>query len=123
MQKKVSFVIYFVLLAICLFCLGFFAGARSTASEVSVTVGTPSAVKVWEPAASSMSQGKIDINTADADLLQTLPGIGAEFAARIIAYRDQMGGFTSVEQIMEVEGIGEKRFEAIKAWITVGGIS
>ena len=63
---------------------------------------------------------KVDINTADAVLLQTLNGIGEKKAALIIAYREENGSFQTIEDIMEVSGIGEKTFEGLKNLITVG---
>ena len=64
---------------------------------------------------------RIDLNTATEEELQMLPDIGPHLASQIIAYRQSAGKFETIEQIMEVEGIGEKRFEAIKDMITVGG--
>lgn len=61
----------------------------------------------------------ININTATAKELETLPGIGEVTAQKIIDYRTESGGFDSIEEIMEVKGIGEKKFEAIKELITV----
>ena len=61
----------------------------------------------------------LDLNTAAAEELAGLPGIGAELAGRIVAYRDEHGGFESVEEIMEVSGIGEGKFAALEGRITV----
>lgn len=61
---------------------------------------------------------KISINTADLELLMTLPGIGESKAKSIIEYRE-ITPFTSIEDIMNVSGIGEKAFEQIKDYITV----
>ena len=61
----------------------------------------------------------ININTATADQLQTLPGIGKVMADNIVAYREAHGGFSTVEQIKEVDRIGDKLFEKIKDKITV----
>ena len=61
----------------------------------------------------------LDLNTATAEELATLPGIGAELAGRIVAYREAHGGFDSVEEIMEVSGIGEGKFAALEGRITV----
>ena len=62
----------------------------------------------------------ININTASREELETLPGIGEVLAQRIIDYRRTNGYFKSIEEIKEVSGIGEKKFEAIKDLITVG---
>ena len=65
------------------------------------------------------SAGPVDINTADAETLSTLKGIGPKTAMRIITYREETGNFKAVEDLMEVKGIGEKSFEALKPFITV----
>lgn len=62
---------------------------------------------------------KIDINTATQQQLEALPGIGPALAGKIIEYR-QAKPFTSIEQIKDVKGIGEAKFQQIKDLITVG---
>ena len=62
---------------------------------------------------------KININLAYALDLLALPGIGEVTAERIIEYREQKKGFKKIEDIMNVNGIGEKKFEKIKDYITV----
>lgn len=62
----------------------------------------------------------VNLNTATQAQLETLPGIGAAAAKRIIEYRDKNGKFTKVEQLMNVKGIGEKSFLKLKPMITVG---
>jgi competence protein ComEA len=64
--------------------------------------------------------GKININTASKEVLVTLPGIGESKADSIIAYRTEHGGFSSIEEIMEIPGIKEAVFSKIKELITVG---
>jgi len=61
----------------------------------------------------------VNINTADIEELDTLPGIGEATARDIIAYREKVGGFTSIEDIMNVPRIKQNRFESIKDFITV----
>lgn len=64
---------------------------------------------------------KININTASAgELSDGLDGIGDTLAQRIVEYREQNGPFTSIEQIKNVSGIGDAKFEAIRDKITVG---
>lgn len=70
------------------------------------------------PAASSAA-GKVNLNTATAADLQKLNGIGEKKAEQIIAYREQKGGFKSIDELKEVSGIGDKTFDALKDQITV----
>ncbi len=62
---------------------------------------------------------KVNLNTASLEEIESLPKIGPVGAKRIIEYRQTHDGFKSVEEIMEVKGIGEKTFEKIKGLITV----
>lgn len=62
---------------------------------------------------------KVNLNTATEQQLDTLPGVGPTTAERIIAFRTQKGRFTSVRQLLEVEGIGPKKYEALKDLVTV----
>ena len=61
----------------------------------------------------------INLNTATATELATLPGIGAKTAERIVEYRQKSGGFKKVEELMNVRGVGEKSFLKLKTLITV----
>ncbi len=62
---------------------------------------------------------KININTANIEQLETLPGIGPTTATKIINYREENGKFKTIEDIKQVSGIGENKFEKIKNNITV----
>jgi len=62
----------------------------------------------------------ININTASADELDKLPNIGPARAADIISYREENGGFKSIEELKNISGIGDKTFEEMKDLITVG---
>jgi competence protein ComEA len=61
----------------------------------------------------------VNINTATAAELEQLPGIGAKTAARIIDYRQKKGPFKKIEELMNVQGIGEKSFLKLRSQITV----
>jgi comEA protein len=66
------------------------------------------------------TEKKVDINTADLDELQTLPRIGVKVAQRIIDYRKEHGPFKKIEELMKVQGVGEKIFKLLKNRIEVG---
>jgi competence protein ComEA len=80
-------------------------------------IQTPAAVQGQEAKAAPLPQ--INLNTAPADQLERLPGVGASTAARIIEYRQKNGGFKKIEEIMNVRGIGEKTFLKMKNQLTV----
>lgn len=63
---------------------------------------------------------KININTATKEELMLLPGIGEELSKRIIDYRTENGSFKSVEDLINVKGIGNKNLERIKDYLTIG---
>jgi len=67
-----------------------------------------------------VSTQMVNINTATATEFQTLPGIGAKMAARILDYRDKNGPFKKIEDLMNVRGLGEKNFLKLKAQLTLG---
>ena len=62
----------------------------------------------------------VNINTASAAELESLPGVGAKTAQRIVDYRQKNGAFKKIEELMNVQGIGEKGFLKIKDCLTVG---
>ncbi len=65
------------------------------------------------------TEGKVDLNRADAATLQTIPGIGPSKAQRILEYRETSGPFAKIEDIKNVSGIGNKTFESIRDYLTV----
>lgn len=77
------------------------------------TVATEDAVS-YQSGSEEEIDGKININSAGSVELEKLDGIGAALAQRIIDYREENGPYISVEEIMKVSGISEKKFEAIK---------
>ncbi|SRR6056297_22449 len=63
--------------------------------------------------------GLVNINTASKSLLEDLPGIGPVYAERIVAYRQENGGFKSKEELMEIKGIGEKTYAEMEECIRI----
>ena len=63
--------------------------------------------------------GSIPLNSATLSQLMTVPGIGEVYAQRILSYREMYGDFTSLEQLMEIDGIGESRFESWSPYFTL----
>jgi competence protein ComEA len=75
-----------------------------------------------KPAASraaSAPAAPVNLNTATQTQLETLPGVGAATAKRILEYRQKSGSFKKIEELMNVKGIGEKSFLKLKPHITV----
>jgi competence protein ComEA len=61
----------------------------------------------------------VNLNSATVGQLQTLPGIGAKTAERIVQYREKNGPFKKIEELMNVQGIGEKTFLRLKPQLTL----
>jgi competence protein ComEA len=74
------------------------------------------------PDAAPASRGvtAVNLNTATADQLEALPGIGPATATRIVEYRQKNGPFKKIEDLMSIKGIGEKSFLKLKPLVTVG---
>ncbi len=62
----------------------------------------------------------LDINSATKEQIMTLPGIGEATAERIVAYREQYGRFSSLNQLREIKGIGDKRYEQLQPYLKLG---
>lgn len=62
---------------------------------------------------------KVNINKADVQELTELPGVGESLASRIVSYRNENGKFKSIEDLKNVSGIGEKKYESIKEYVVV----
>ncbi len=67
-----------------------------------------------------MSEGMININTATAKQLETLPGIGKELARRIVGYRTDNGDFKGVQELVKVKGIGKETLAKMEERLTTG---
>jgi competence protein ComEA len=97
----------------------------AVAIVIATLIASPSSS--WAQAAKGRGAAKakatatdpINLNAATAAQLQTLPGVGASAAQRILEYRQKNGSFKKIEELMNVKGIGEKSFLKLKPLITV----
>ena len=117
------------------FALGFFVGRNSNRGPVQVSVyqapprpaetaeqtGEPVYDLTVEAQETTEPQWPLNLNLATAAQLEALPGIGPALAGRIVDYRQTCGGFSSVEELLNVEGIGPKKLEGILAYVSIGG--
>ena len=106
------------------FLAGFFAGRNLNRTPVQIsTMPAPAAETQFteETTPEQTEPAIININTATAAQLETLPGIGPVLAQRIIDYRTEYGPFQTVGDLTNVSGIGTKKLEAVLDLITVGG--
>lgn len=87
-----------------------------TAPRQVAAVGT----SVVDTPSSSSSSRLVDLNSAGRGLLDTLPGIGPALAERILQYRREHGPFVTVDEITQVSGIGPKRLEKMRPYVTAG---
>jgi len=87
-----------------------------TGGGASAGAGTPGTGSIDE----TPSEGEVvDLNTATAADLDTLPGVGPATAEAILAYRDEQGTFSAVDELLEVRGIGDAKLEAIRPLVRV----
>jgi competence protein ComEA len=87
---------------------------------LALTLSAPSLVAAGQSASKAAAPpAVVNLNTATVAQLDTLPGVGAKMAERIIEFRTKNGPFKKVEDLMNVRGIGEKNFLKMKPFITV----
>jgi len=86
-----------------------------TIASGGTTVGDPAS----DGTSGVVAGGKVNLNTATQAQLEQLPGIGPTYAQSILAERQRRGGFTSVNDLRSVRGIGDKRFAELAPLVTV----
>ncbi len=109
------------MLGVCAFflsmALGILIGRASGADHIQLLTHSDQFTAITN----AVYNGKLDINLAGVEELISLEGIGEITAHRIIAYRQENGPYTSVLDLLKVEGIGEKKLDGIIDYICVGG--
>ena len=134
MRKPNISILALITLLFVVFLMGYFLGLNQRKSQITVSVSKEMTIEPQEVLQmetvdvitdnSDMATEYIlpvAINHAGIDLLTTLPGIGISLAQNIIAYRETHGDFTSIEDLLNVEGIGQKRLDEIQDYIVIGG--
>ncbi len=93
---------------------------------VTALIASPALASAQSKSSSNKSATKtvvtapVNLNTATAAQLESLPGVGPAGAKRILEYRQKNGSFKKIEELMNVKGFGEKSFLKLKPYITVG---
>jgi len=90
-------------------------------SHPTAPVTSPSAYATMQEARPAAPAQSVNVNTATATQFEALPGIGPSMAQRIVAYRDKNGPFKKLEDLMNIQGIGEKSFLKLRPFLTMGG--
>ena len=136
MKKPWLFVLLLFTGMLASFTTGFFIGRNAndqvifvekinttttTAPSTTAPITTDPPETTEEPTVSPAmtADGKIDLNLATMDDLVSLPGIGDGLAQLILKYRESHGPFTSVDELLNISGIGEKKLEALRDYVTV----
>ena len=96
----------------------FLARSAGLLSPDSASAGATRPAPKREPAA-----GSIDLNSATKEELIRLPGIGGEYADRIIAYRSEHGAFSRVDDLLNISGIGRKRLDRLRPFVVVRSVT
>ena len=86
--------------------------AATTAAPVAAAPPGP-------PKAAATEARPIDLNTADSAALESVPGIGKSLSQRILAFREKNGPFQSVDDLLKVQGVGEKSIQKLRPYLTV----
>lgn len=100
------------------FLIGFFIGRNQKSEYVSIKIND---TVVSESVSSTEQDFRLDINSATEKQLIELPGIGDVIAKRIIEYRSVNGAFTTIDELIAIEGIGNAKLQRIESLIRVGG--
>ena len=98
------------------------ARSRLAAAALAVVLVLAAAPAAAAPAPARPAAGDVrpvDLNTADAATLESVPGIGKSLAQRIVTFREKNGAFGSVDDLLKVQGIGEKSLQNLRPYLVV----
>ncbi len=122
-KYKFAFVFTSAVLAVCCALLILLLVNRNARSGINVVNYNTSVVLEndvpSEEYGTGMPGGKIDLNLCTPEQLCSIPGVGEKTAEKIIEYRDSVGGFDSVDELINVNGIGEVKLAKIRQYVTV----
>ena len=90
---------------------------------IQILTFAPGGISVHPARADVYEDVRLDLNAADAEGFRKLPGIGPVLSEEIVSWREGHGGFHSVEELLEVPGIGEKTYVGIREYVYAGGVS
>lgn len=125
MKKQGIYALLLVTGLFAAFLVGLFVGRNLDHQPLSFHTLSPTAAPTdptpAPPPETTQPSYPVNINTAGKEALMLLPGIGEILAQRILDYRAAHGAFSSVEDLNNVEGIGEKTLEGLRDYATVGG--
>ena len=93
------------------------AAAALLLAPLAAHAQSPAAPASARPAAGDVKP--VDLNTADAAALESVPGIGKSLAQRIVTFREKNGAFGSVDDLLKVQGIGEKSLQNLRPYLIV----
>jgi len=95
------------------------SGQQVMSAEKTIEAAAEQSFAAGEGVNTEAASALVDINSADAELLSTLPGIGPKTAEKITAYRTANGPFNTVDDLLNISGIGSRKLEKIRSLVTI----